>query len=66
VGLTNDVNMLEGRSRNMEAQVDKIAESQTFILAKFAGKPEPNPVEDVKMVRSNEGKTEELDISHVP
>ena len=54
VGLTNDVQILEGRSNNMEAQVAKIAESQTLILAKFAGKPEPNPVEDVKMVRSNE------------
>jgi hypothetical protein len=38
----------------MEAQVAKIAESQTLILVKFAGKPEPNPVEEVKMVRSNE------------
>ena len=38
VGLTNDVQILEGRSKNMEAQVAKIAESQTLILAKFAVK----------------------------
>jgi len=50
----------------MEAQVAKIVESQTLILAKFAGKPEPNPVEEVKMVRSNEEKAEVLDTSHVP
>ena len=65
-GLTNDVEILEGRSKNMEAQVAKIAETQTLILAKFAGKLEPNPVEDVKMVRSNEEKAEVLDTSHVP
>ena len=66
VGLTNDVQILDGRTKSMEAQVAKIAESQTLILAKFAGKPEPNPVEDVKMMRSNEENTEELDKSHVP
>src|SRR3990170_9082619 len=66
VGLTNDVQILEARSKNMEAQVAKIAESQTLILAKLAGKPEPNPVEEVKMVRSNEAKDEVLDTSHVP
>ena len=66
VGLTNDVQILEARSKNMEAQVAKIAESQTLILAKFAGKPEPNPVEEVKMVRSNKDKAEVLDTSHVP
>ena len=66
VGLTNDVQVLEGRSKNMEAQVAKIAESQTLILAKFAGKPEPNLVEEVKMARSNEEKVGVLNISHVP
>ena len=38
VGLTNDVHMFEVRSKNMEAQVTKIAERQTLILATFAGK----------------------------
>ena len=66
VGLTNDVQIFEARSKNMEAQVAKIAESQTLILAKFAGKPEPNPVEEVKMVRSDKEKAEVLDTSHVP
>ena len=65
-GLTNDVQALDGRTKSMEAQVAKIAESQTLILAKFAGKPEPNPVEDVKMMRSSEENAEELDKSHVP
>lgn len=50
----------------MEAQVAKIAESQTVILAKFAGKLEPNPVESVKMMRSSEETSEELDRSHIP
>ena len=65
VGLTNDVQILEARSKNMEAQVAKIAESQTLILAKFARKPEPNPIEEVKMVRSNEEKSEVIDTIHV-
>ena len=66
VGLTNDVQILEGRSKNMEAQVAKIAESQTLILAKLAHKPEPSPIEEVKMVRTNEEKVEVFDTSHVP
>ena len=37
-----------------------------MILAKFAGKPEPNPVQDVKMMRSSKENTEELDKRHVP
>ncbi|KAE8786030.1 hypothetical protein D1007_40212 [Hordeum vulgare] len=49
----------------MEAQVAKRAESQTLILAKFARKPETNPVEEVKMVRSNKEKAKVLDTSHV-
>ena len=48
VGLTNDVQILEAKSKNMEAQVAKKAESQTLILAKFIGKPEPNLVQKVK------------------
>ena len=51
---------------NMEAQVAKIAESQTLILAKFAGKPEPNPIKNVKMMRSDEDMSEGLDNSHAP
>ena len=43
----------------------KIAESQTLTLAKFVGKLKPNLVEDVKMMRNDEGKAEELDKSHV-
>ena len=39
VRLTNDVQILEARSKNMEEQVAKIAEIQTLILDKFAGKP---------------------------
>jgi hypothetical protein len=42
---------LQERTRTMEAQLGKIAESQTLILATFVGKPEPNPVEDLKMMR---------------
>ena len=46
----------------------KIAESQTLILAKFVGKPEPNPVVDLKMIRSTkeDDMTEELDYSNAP
>ena len=43
VGLTNDVQMLDRRSKNRESQVAKIAESQILIVAKFAGKPKSNP-----------------------
>lgn len=38
----------------MEARVTKTAESQRVTLAKFAGKPEPNPVESVNMMRNSE------------
>jgi hypothetical protein len=49
--------------KTIEAQSGKIAESQTLIIAKFAGKLEPNPVVDLKMTRSStdEDKLEELD-----
>ena len=60
VGLTDDVQILERRSKNMEAQVAKVAESRTLILSKFAGKPEPNPVKYVKMMRSNKENVESL------
>ena len=46
----------------------KITESQTSILAKFAWKPEHNPVVDLKMTRStkDDDMTEELDYSNAP
>ena len=46
----------------------KIAESQTMILARFAGKPEPYPVEDLKMMRVEEKdeKPEELHYRNAP
>ena len=46
----------------------QIAESQTLILARFAGKPEPNPVEDLKMMRveNKDESPEELDYSNAP
>ena len=49
--IKNDVQVLQERTRTVEAQMAKIVESQTLILAQFTGKPEPNPVEDLKMIR---------------
>ncbi len=40
VSLKNDVQVLQERTKTVEAQLGKIAESQTIILARFAGKPE--------------------------
>ena len=51
VSLRNDVQSLQERTKTVEAQLGKITESQTLILAKFAGKVEPNPVEDLKMIK---------------
>jgi hypothetical protein len=66
-GLKTDVQVLEDRPRNVEAQIAKIVESPTHILAKFAGKPEPNPVESVKMMTSSdEDMPKELNYSHAP
>jgi hypothetical protein len=51
----------------VEAQLGMIAESQTLILARFAGKPGPNPVEDLKMMRVEDNEDpEELDYSNAP
>jgi hypothetical protein len=50
----------------VEAQLGKIAESQTLILARFAGKLEPNSVEEIKMMRVNDEDSEELDYSNAP
>ena len=58
---------LQDRTKTVEAQLGKIAESQTLILAKFAGKPEPNPVADLKMMRVEDDEDiEELDYSNAP
>ena len=67
VSLRNDMQDLQDRTKTVEAQLGKIADSQTLILAKFAGKPEPNPVEDLKMMRvENDEEIEELDYSNAP
>jgi hypothetical protein len=50
VTLKNDVQTLQERTKIVEAQLGKIVESKTIILARFAGKPEPNTVEDLKMM----------------
>lgn len=68
VSLKNDVQVLQERTKTVEAQLGKIVESQTIILARFTGKPEPNPVEDLKMMRiDREGEAPEgLDYSNAP
>ena len=68
VVMKTDIHELQDRTKTVEAQLGKIAESQTLILAKFAGKPEPNPVADLKMVRSSTDgdDTEELEYSNAP
>jgi hypothetical protein len=43
-----------------------IAESQTLIRARFAGKPEPNLVEELKMKRVEKEEPEKLDYSNAP
>ena len=42
VSLRNDLQPLQERTRIVEAHLSKITEIQTLILAKFAGKAEPN------------------------
>ena len=69
VVMKHDVQGLQERMKTMEAQMAKIAQSQTLILTQFAGKPEPNPVEDLKMMRGiskEEEMSEELDYSNAP
>jgi hypothetical protein len=39
--------------KTTEAQLGEIVESQILILARFAGKPKPNPVENLKMIRAD-------------
>jgi hypothetical protein len=50
VSLKNDVQDLHERTKTVKARLGEIAQSQTIILARFVGKPEPNPVEDLKMM----------------
>ena len=66
VSLRNDMQDLQDRTKTVEAQLGKIAESQTLILAKFAGKTEPNPVADMKMMRVEDEDPEELDYNNAP
>ena len=68
VAIRNDVQALRERTKTVEAQLGKIVESQTLILARFAGKPKPNPVEDLKMMRveNKDESPEELDYSNAP
>ena len=63
VATRNDVHAMQERTKTMEAQLGKIAESQTLTLARFAGKPESNPVEDLKMMRveNKDEKPKDLD-----
>jgi hypothetical protein len=44
----------------------KIAESQTLILARFAEKPKPNLVEELKMMKVDDEDSKELDYSKAP
>src|SRR3954469_24482061 len=66
VSLRNDLQSLQEITRIVEAYLGKITESQTLILAKFAGKAEPNPVEDLKMIRILREDPEELDYNNAP
>lgn len=52
--LSSDVHTLEGRTKAIELQVAKIAEGWTRILSHSAGKPEPNPVENIRVIRTDE------------
>jgi hypothetical protein len=54
VSMKSDMQDLQERTKTVEAQLGKIAESQTLILARFAH--EPNPVEELKMIRVEEDK----------
>ena len=66
ISLRNDLQALQERTRIVEAQLGKLTESQTLILAKFAGKAEPNPIEDLEMIRIQREEPEELDYSNTP
>jgi hypothetical protein len=68
VSLKNHFQVLHERIKTVEAQLGKIVESQTIILAIFVGQPKPNHVEDLKMMRIKEEdrEPEELDYSNAP
>ena len=66
VSLRNDVQALQERTETAEARLGKITESQTLILAKFIGKAEPNPVEDLKKIKVQREEPDELDYSNAP
>jgi hypothetical protein len=68
VSISNDVQALQERTKIVEAQLGKIVESQTLILARLTGKPETNLVEYLKMMRvkNEDEKPEELDYSNTP
>jgi hypothetical protein len=64
--MKSDMQDLQETTNTVEAQSGKIAESQTLILARFVGKLEPNPVEELKMMRVHDEDSEELDYSNAP
>jgi hypothetical protein len=66
MSMKNDVHDLQERTKTLEAQLGKIAKGQTLILAIFAGKPEPNQVEELKMMRVDDEDSEELDYNNAP
>jgi predicted nucleic acid-binding Zn-ribbon protein len=47
VAIRNDVHALQERMNTMELQLGNIAKIQILILSIFAGKPDPNPVQDL-------------------
>ena len=61
--IRTDLQVLQERTKIVKTQMAKIAESQTLIVAKFAGKAEPYLLVDMKMMRSTEDAPEELDYS---
>jgi hypothetical protein len=65
ITLKKDVQDLQVRTKALETQLGNIAKSKTLILARFVGKPKPNLVEDLKMMRMEKGEEpEELDYSN--
>jgi hypothetical protein len=65
INIEQDVHALQERTKAVETQLGKIVESQTLIVARFTGKPELDPVEELKMMRIAENKElEELDYSN--
>jgi hypothetical protein len=64
--MKSDIQDFQERIKTMEAQLGNIAESQTLILARFAGKCEPKRVEELKMMRVDDEDSEKLDYSNAP